>query len=265
VNRINITKQILGLLIIILLSACSSHKKISYVQDVENGYSMPINQVEEATITLGDWLSIIVSSKDSELIQMFNLPIVNNSLGTNSVNSSSANRVSGYLVDEKGYIDFPQLGKIKVEGLKIDQLSAYIKKNIIDNGYVNDPIVTTQFMSFKVSVIGEVARPGTQFSPTGRLSILEALSMAGDLTIYGKRENIKIIRERNGVRTIASIDIRSQELFNSPYYYLLQNDVIYVEPNKTKAGQREINQNRTVGTFVSVISLLASLSVLIFK
>ncbi|MGL5895117.1 MAG: polysaccharide biosynthesis/export family protein [Bacteroidales bacterium] len=258
----NITERICGLLIIILLSACSSHKKISYIQDVEYGYSMPINQVEEATITLGDWLSIIVSSKDSELIQMFNLPIVNNSLG---INTSNANRVSGYLVDERGYIDYPQLGKIKVEGLKINQLSEYIKRNIIDHGYVNDPVVTTQFMSFKVSVIGEVTRPGTISSPTGRLSLLEALSMAGDLTIYGKRENVKIIRERNGVRTIASIDIRSQDIFNSPYYYLLQNDVIYVEPNKTKAGQREINQNRTVGTFVSVISLLASLSVLIFK
>lgn len=250
--------------LITLLSSCASQKKVSYLQDIQAEYSMKIQQ-QDAAIQAGDWISIIVSSKDGELAQMFNLPIVNNAIAGNGTYSGGANRISGYLVNDDGCIDFPQLGTVKIQGLTLTEISALIKKKLIDGGYINDPTVTSQYMNFKISVMGEVVRPGTFNVFSGKITLLEALSMAGDMTIYGKRENVKVIREENGERKIVSLDLRSKEIFSSPYYYLHQNDIVYVEPNKVRAGQREINQNRTWGTFASIISVLTSLSILIFK
>ncbi|WP_321332901.1 polysaccharide biosynthesis/export family protein [uncultured Bacteroides sp.] len=259
-------KQIFYILIVItLFSSCTSQKQISYLQDIQGDYSMKIGQKQDATVQTGDWMSIIISSKDAELAQMFNLPIVSNSIVGNEIYSGGTNRVSGYLVDENGYIDFPQLGSIKIQGMTLIEISSLIKRKLIDRGYLNDPTVTTQYMNFKISVMGEVAHPGTFSISTGRITLLEALSMAGDLTIFGKRENVKVIREENGIRNVVNMDLRSKKIFNSPYFYLHQNDMVYVEPNKVRAGQREINQNRSIGTFASIISVLISLSVLIFK
>lgn len=253
------------LLVILLFTSCVSQKKISYLQDIPDAYSSTIGKRQKAVIRPGDWLSILISSKDFELAQMFNLPIITNSLTGNGIATGGTNRISGYLVDENGCIDFPQLGTLEIKGLTLAELSAFIKEKIMAGGYINDPIATVQYMNFYVSVMGEVARPGVFNASTGRITLLEALSMAGDLTIYGKRENVMVIREENGERTVASVDFRSKQIFSSPYYYLQQNDVVYVEPNKVKAGQSEINQNRTWGTFASIISVLVSLSVLIFK
>jgi polysaccharide export outer membrane protein len=133
---------------------------------------------------------------------------------------------------------------------------------------VNDAVVTVQFLNFKVSVMGEVVRPGTFEVDSDRITLLDALSLAGDMTIYGRRDNVRVIREENGERTVAIVDLRSRNLMNSPYYYLKQNDIVYVEPNKARAGQREINQNRSVSTFASILSVLASLAslaVVIFR
>ena len=248
-----------------LLTSCASQKKIAYLQDIPETYSTSIHQQKDAIVRAGDWISIVVNSKDAELAQMFNLPIVSSSMVGNGIYTGGTNRVSGYLVDGSGHIDFPQLGTIVIKDLTLVELSALIKKKLVDGGYINDPVITAQYMNFNVSVMGEVNKPGTFSASTGRVTILEALSMAGDLTIYGKRENVKVIREENGERKVVSLDLRSKEIFSSPYYYLHQNDVVYVEPNKVKAGQREINQNRTWGTFASIISVLVSLSVLIFK
>ncbi len=255
---------ILPFFVLFLLTSCASQKKIVYLQDIPETYSASIDQQSNAAIRTGDWISIIVNSKDAELAQMFNLPVVSSPMVGTGI-YSGANRISGYLVDDAGCIDFPQLGTIQVKDLTLVQLSALIKKKLINGGYINDPIITAQYMNFNVSVMGEVNKPGTFSSSTGRITIFEALSMAGDLTIYGKRENVKIIREENGKRKVVSLDLRSKNIFSSPCYYLHQNDVVYVEPNEVKAGQREINQNRTWGTFASVVSMLVSLSVLIFK
>ncbi len=252
------------ILVLFLLTSCTSQRKIAYLQDIPETFSESISQQSNAVVRTGDWISIIVNSKDSELAQMFNLPIVNNSIVGSGVYSGS-NRISGYLVDDAGCIDFPQLGTILIKDLTLMELSALIKKKIIGGGYINDPIITAQYINFNISVMGEVNKPGTFSASTGRITILEALSMAGDLTIYGKRENVKVIREENGQRRVVTLDLRSKELFSSPCYYLHQNDVVYIEPNKVKAGQREINQNRTWGTFASVVSMLASLSLLIFR
>lgn len=256
---------IFSFLVILLFASCVSQKKISYLQDIPDTYSEAIGKEKDAVIRPGDWLLILISSKDFELAQMFNLPVVTNSLTGSGIATGGTNRISGYLVDEKGCIDFPQLGSLEIKGLTLSQLSAMIKNKLIAGGYINDPVATAQYMNYNISVVGEVARPGMFNASDGRITILEALSMAGDLTIYGKRDNVKVIREENGKRTVATLDLRSKRIFTSPYYYLQQNDVVYVEPNKAKAGQSEINQNRTWGTFASIISVLVSLSVLVFK
>ena len=171
---------------------------------------------------------------------------------------SGQHRVLGYLVDANGYIDFPLLGPIKAAGLTRLQLTDLIKDKLVKGDLLKDPIVTVQFLNFKISVIGEVTRPGS-FSITGdRVTLLEALSMAGDLTIYGKRDRVAVIREKDGIRTIQYHDLRSSDIFESPYYYLQQNDIVYVEPNKAKSGQSGINQNNSVGVWLSAVSVLAS-------
>lgn len=247
-----------------LLAGCASQKEIVYFQDVLENYEEVLQQGTDIRITTDDLLSIMVNSKNPELVQMLNMPMVAHQI-TASGYSSAQQKVLGYLVDKDGNIDFPQIGKMNVLGLTRYELSDKIKQTLIAKGLVNDPIVTVQFLNFKVSVIGEVNRPGEYDVVSDRITILDALSRAGDLTIYGRRDNVKIIREENGKRIIATVDLRSKELLNSPYFYLKQNDVVYVEPNKARAGQREINQNRSISTFSSIISVMISIAVLIFK
>lgn len=229
------------------------------MQDVTRNYRQTIEQNYDVRINSDDLLSIMVNSKDPELVQMFNLPMVSYQV-TSMGYLGGQQRMLGYLVDKKGNINFPQLGEINVRGLTRFELSERISKELKDKGLVNDAVVTVQFLNFKVSVMGEVLRPGTFDVDSDRITLLDALSKAGDLTIYGRRDNVKVIREENGERTVAIVDLRSKKLMDSPYYYLKQNDIVYVEPNKARAGQREINQNRSVATFTSIMSLLTSLA-----
>ncbi|WP_293753652.1 polysaccharide biosynthesis/export family protein, partial [uncultured Parabacteroides sp.] len=211
---------------------------------------------------LDDLLAIMLTSRDPELALPFNMPMITYQLGSTS---GGQQRVLGYLVDTNGDIDFPILGQIHAEGLTRMQLTELIKNKLIEGDLIKDPIVTVQFLNFKISVMGEVGRPGSFTISGDRITLLEALSMAGDLTIYGRRDRVGVIRENNGKRTILFHDLRSADIFNSPCYYLQQNDIVYVEPNKAKAGQSSINQNNSIGVWVSVISLLTTIAVLIFK
>ncbi len=245
-----------------LLVGCGTVKKTIYFQDVEDGVVQNIPQAYEVKIHKDDLLSIVVNSTNPELAVPFNQPVVSYQIGGNPYGQAT---VLGYLVDAKGSIDFPILGNIQVEGMTRNELTEYIKNEIIAGKYIKDPIVTVKFLNFKVSVMGEVARPGSFTINGDRVTLLEALSMAGDLTIYGRRDRVAVIREENGVRNLKYHDLRSASVFESPYYYLQQNDIIYVEPNKRKAQQSEINQNNSVGTWVSIASLLTSMAVLIWK
>lgn len=246
----------------LLFSSCGSVKKTVYFQDVDQETVQDISLKYEVHILKDDLLSIVVNSTNPELAVPFNAPVVSHQIGGNPYGQAT---VLGYLVDSDGYIDYPILGRIKVEGMTRNELTTFIKKRIIEEKYINDPIVSVSFLNFKVSVMGEVGRPGT-FSVTGdRITLLEALSMAGDLTIYGKRDRVAVIRENNGVRTMRYMDLRSAQIFESPFYYLQQNDIVYVEPNKRKAQQSDINQNNSVGTWISIASLLTSMAVLIWK
>ena len=246
----------------VFFTACTSTKKIIYLQDVVPLKQQEIEQKYEVIIHGDDLLAIMVNSRDPELALPFNMPMVSYQLGSNT---GGQQRVLGYLVDTNGNIDFPILGEIHVEGLTRMQLTELIKNKLIEGDLIKDPIVTVQFLNFKISVMGEVGRPGSFTIPGDRITLLEALSMAGDLTIYGRRDRVGVIRENNGKRTILFHDLRSADIFNSPCYYLQQNDIVYVEPNKAKSGQSSINQNNSIGVWVSVISLLTTIAVLIFK
>ena len=250
---------------VILFSACNSTKEVVYLQDVVPLKQQDIERKYEVFIHEDDLLSIMVNSKDPELALPFNMPLVTYQIGSESPGQQ---RVLGYLVDTNGDIDFPILGKIHVAGLSRLELRDLIKEKLISGDYIKDPVVTVQFLNYKVSVMGEVARPGSFMITGDRITLLEALSMAGDLTIYGRRDRVAVIREENGKRTILFHDLRSSEIFTSPCYYLQQNDIVYVEPNKAKAGQRDINQNNSVSVWLSAVSVLAavaSLLVTVFK
>jgi polysaccharide export outer membrane protein len=216
-----------------------------------------IAQNYEMIIHRDDLLAIMVNSKDPELAMPFNMPLVTYQLGSTG-GSYGQQRVLGYLVDAAGEIDFPILGMIKAEGLTRMQLKSLIKERLIRDDLIKDPVVTIQFMNFKISVMGEVSRPGTFTVSSDRITLLEALSMAGDLTIYGKRDRVGVIREHNGQRTVRFHDLRSADLLQSPCYYLQQNDIVYVEPNRARAGQSAINQNNSVGVWLSAVSILTS-------
>ena len=246
----------------VFFTACTSTKKIIYLQDVVPLKQQEIEQKYEVIIHGDDLLAIMVNSRDPELALPFNMPMVSYQLGSNA---GGQQRVLGYLVDTNGNIDFPILGEIHVEGLTRMQLTELIKNKLIEGDLIKDPIVTVQFLNFKISVMGEVGRPGSLTISGDRITLLEALSMAGDLTIYGRRDRVGVIRDNNGKRTILFHDLRSADIFNSPCYYLQQNDIVYVEPNKAKSGQSSINQNNSIGVWVSVISLLTTIAVLIFK
>ena len=246
----------------VFFTACTSTKKIIYLQDVVPLKQQEIEQKYEVIIHGDDLLAIMVNSRDPELALPFNMPMVSYQLGSKA---GGQQRVLGYLVDTNGNIDFPILGEIHLEGLTRMQLTELIKNKLIEGDLIKDPIVTVQFLNFKISVMGEVGRPGSFTISGDRITLLEALSMAGDLTIYGRRDRVGVIRENNGKRTILFHDLRSADIFNSPCYYLQQNDIVYVEPNKAKSGQSSINQNNSIGVWVSVISLLTTIAVLIFK
>ena len=221
-----------------------------------------IEQKYEVYVHNDDLLAIMVNSKNPELALLFNMPMVSYQLGSGSTNSGSQ-RVLGYLVDGNGDIDFPILGKLHVAGLTRMQLTEMIKQRLIEGDLIKDPIVTVQFLNYKVSVMGEVNRPGSFNISGDRITLLEALSMAGDLTIYGRRDRVAVIREKDGKRTILMHDLRSSDIFNSPCYYLQQNDIVYVEPNKAKAEQTDINQNKSLGVWFGAISALVSIASLI--
>lgn len=252
--------QVMSLLLLMSLISCKTTKDVVYLQDVVPYKATDIEQKFEVLIHEDDLLGILVNSKDKELVVPFNMPMVSYQIGSESYGQQ---RLLGYLVDVNGDIDFPVLGKIHVVGLTRLQLKEMIKKRLIDEDLVKDPVVTVQFLNYKVSVIGEVARPGSFTIAGDRITLLEALSMAGDLTIYGRRDRVAVIREKDGKRKVLFHDLRSSDFFSSPCYYLQQNDIVYVEPNRAKSQQSGINQNNSASVWLSAVSVLAAIASLI--
>lgn len=249
----------------LLLSSCATVKDIAYFQNKVVDHPEKIDKHAGIVIQPKDQLSIVVSSRNPELVAMFNLPVISYQAGSEWVTSGSQQRLMGYVVDNDGKIDFPVLGTLEVAGLTRWELSEMIKKQLLDQKLLSDAVVTVEFMNFKVSVIGEVSSPGTYTIQGDKVTVLQAISMARDLTIFGERENVCVIRERNGERTIYEINLCDVDLFKSPAYYLQQNDIVYVQPNKNKARQSTVDDKglRMTSIFVSGGSLLVSLASLI--
>lgn len=255
-----------GLLIFILLVAtsCVSSKKMVYLQGADYLKDNP-QEVEhkfELKIQPDDQLAISISSKDKELIEPFN----NNTLiGSGSMigGSNQSNMQAGiayFQVDKDGFIEFPVLGKLKAVGLTRVQFAKVLNDQLISLDYIKDPMVSVKIMSFKVTVLGEVKSPGVQNITGERVTILEALGMAGDLLPSGKRQNIMVLREEDGIRKTHMVDLTSgYDVLNSSCYYLQQNDVIYVEPNSAI----KVKGSGTMSTLLSTTSLVSILASLV--
>ena len=251
----------------LLASSCAAPQNIAYFQNKVVDQPEKIDKHSGIVIQPKDMLSIVVSSRNPELVVMFNLPVVSYQAGSEVVQGSYNQRLMGYVVDNNGYIDFPVLGPIKVAGLTRWELSELIKGKLINDGYLTDAVVTVEFMNFKISVLGEVNSPGTYSIEGDKVTILQAISLAKDLTIFGLRENVSVVRERDGERTIYQVDLTNVDLFNSPAYYLQQNDIVYVEPSKIRARQSTTDDKalRMTSIFVSSGSLLVSVATLIIN
>ena len=262
-----IVRNILILATLALLTSCGASKKVAYFQDLSDGMTEEVLNDLEIRLRPGDKISIMVNSKDPALSNLFNLPYSPRRIG--EVNSSFATGTSynqgvlGYTIDERGQIDFPVLGLIDVTGRTRDEVAKYIKDKLTKGNLVKDPVVTVDYMNLTVSVLGEVAKPGRFAIDKDRITILDALSMAGDMTIQGRRENVKVIREVGDERKVFEIDLNSgYQLYASPAYCLQQNDIVYVEPNKRKARETTVNGNtvQSASFWVSIATALVSIT-----
>ena len=260
-----------GLLVIavlFMLSSCDVSKRITYFQDIQDYQIGSTTEKPNPEIRLRpeDKISIIVNTKVPELTALFNLPYTTRVLGaqTEQVSSSSSYGTSGYIVKADGTIDFPVLGLIQAAGKTRDELSEYIKAELINRNLVNDPVVTVEFVNLQFSVMGEVKVPGSYKITRDHITLLDALSMAGDLNINGRRDNVLVLRPNaSGKLTAYLVDMRSfDEVQRSPAYYIHQNDYIYVEPNKKRANESTVNANtvQSASFWISVVSLLASVA-----
>lgn len=248
--------------LVLVLASCGTEKKIVYFQDLTDT-TTTITGVKNIVLQPQDQISIVVSCKDPEIAALFNLTRFQIRAGAADLRSSYNNGdIAGYTLDANGNIDFPQVGLLHVASLTKSEVAALVKNTLIERELVKDPVVTVEFMNLYYSVLGEIKTPGRYAISKDHMTILEALSTAGDLTITGRRDNIQVIREINGVRNTYAVDMRSKDIFNSPVYYIQQNDVIYIEPNKMRVGQSTINENsiKSVSMWVSISSFLVTLA-----
>lgn len=251
---------------IFLLSSCHTSKNVVYVQNA--GVPIDLNKsvlpsLPELVVKNGDMLLITVSTVSPEASVPFNPPLITDpSRVVNVVSTTNSPTPLSYLVDDRGFITFPVIGKVLVSGLSRLQIEDLIKTSIYPRFIKEDPIITVRLTNYRISVLGEVIRPGVITTYNDRISIFEALALSGDLTIYGQRDNVLLIREDlKGKRETYRIDLRDKKLIESPYFYLQQNDVLYVQPNPSKTRSSSIGTGEyllftVVGSLISVTSLL---------
>ena len=241
---------------VVLINSCASSEKIVYFQDIEGQVVNDTLINFEPEIQFGDILAINVSAIEAEAAIPFNL------YETPNISERFSNpKPLTYLVNIDGHIHFPVIGNLNVGGLTTKQIVDKLTSLLVD--YIKNPIINIRLVNFKVSVLGEVKTPGSYTVSNERITIIEALGLAGDLTIHGKRESVLLVRELDGKRTFVTIDLTNKKLFNSPYYYLAQNDVIYVAPNKTKVNASVVGTN--TGVIVSSVSILITLLALLIR
>ena len=269
------------LLVLPLLFVSCHTKEIAYISDAQRDSAQDILAVYTATILPGDQLYIYVESKTPESVIPFNqethkVTLTGSSLeyldtlrrgvidqSKSNISSESQQyvaEVEGYFVSEKGTINFPILGQLSVVGITQDSLKHYLEQRLKEDGYVIDPVVTTKLLNFRVTVVGEVRAPQQIHVPGTRLTILEALAICGDITDYGQRENVVIMRDENGQKTLGEVDLTKKEMLDSPYYYLHNNDVVYIEPNDRQKRMSDRNDDipRYISMAVSVGNIIIS-------
>lgn len=253
-------KRLIYILFIgVFATSCSSQRNLSYFADLPDStdFQSAIIKTHEPKIQEGDILSIMVSSLDPASNAMFNTGALQaSSTLTNREGATTNLAKEGYLVGNDGNVNFPIIGKIQLKGLTLTQAHEKMEQELIK--YVKEPIVNVRYLNFKVTVIGEVQRPLTFTVANDRINVLEALGLAGDMTVYGKRKNVLVIREEDGERNMVRLDFTSKDVFNSPYFYLKQNDIVYVEPSHLKdpSGDRTLRVISTIATVITAASLL---------
>ena len=251
-------KKFITLIIIVgLLFSCASKEDVVYFQGMDGSDNSIGLDNYSPTYHVDDELVIIVNALDAEAARPFNKASV--SVSTNILEARGRERIQTYRVDSDGNIDFPVLGEISIAGMNREQATKMLQEKLSD--YIKNPIVDITTVNYRVTILGEVSRPGTYNATNERITILEALSLAGDLTIYGERENVLVIQDYDGKKTYTRVNLKSNELFDSPVYYLSQNDVVYVEPNKTQAKSSSIGPS--TGVIFSTLGLLLSTTALI--
>lgn len=255
----------------LVLFSCKSRKDIVYMQNIEQLANEASIKRVQSTIQPDDQLLIYVTAKDMSVTAPFNQSVstdanesrVAYSQPSSNMPTSGQSTLSGvaYTVYPDGYIDFPVLGKIETNGKTIENLKDELVQKL--KRYIINPTVSVRYGNYRVTVLGEVNRPGEYVIPNGRTTLLNTLGLAGDLTIYGKRDNVLIVREEDGVRTQAYINLTDANFINSPYYYLKQNDVVYVVPNKIKEDSSRFGAQ--TGIYISVASVILGLLTLIVR
>jgi len=253
------TSIIIALFAIMLCASCATTQEISYFQDepLANYEELEINT--DVVYKTNDKLSIIVSSIDPIAAKPFNLPTFSEGQSITVIQGSQ--KMQTYLVDKNGNIDFPVLGQLKIGGLARTEATEFLKEKLSE--YLKDPIVNIRIVNFTITILGEVNSPGTFILEDEKVSLSEALGYAGDLTIHGRRDNVLLIRDNNGKKQYAQFDLTSIKVLNSQNYYLAQDDVIYVTPNKAKVRSASYNQNSAVT--ISTASVLVALIAIFVK
>ena len=255
------SRRILIFLVFLIASSCTSTKRLVYLSDLPAAGTSTesINNRVELKIQPDDLLSITVNSLNPESNVLFNSGVLQTVGGTGSA-AVTTHASEGYLVDKNGDINFPVLGKIHLLGMTKEQatdiLTTEIKKS------VKNPIINIKFLNFRITILGEVNHPSSFSVSSERINVLEAIGLAGDLTVYGRRDNILVIREANGVRTTERVNLLSTSALDSPIYYLQQNDIVYVEPAKVKALQSS-NSSFFLPLIAFSVSLLSTLAIII--
>lgn len=245
-----------------LLSSCTTPKNVTYFQDVPDTLRqkmVALSAYYTPVIQPDDILQVSIQTLDPAATALLSQPNTANwpAMGANAAgstgNTSSAN-VTGFLVDKDGYVILPLIGKVLGKGRTTDQIRDEIRTKAAE--FYKDPVVTVRFANFKITVLGEVARPSTYVMPNEKVTLLDAIGIAGDLTIFGRRENVMLIRDNNGQKEFARFNLNNSNIFTSPYFYLRQGDVVYVEPNKAKVASTDIAQVRRLSILATALSLL---------
>lgn len=270
-QRYNLMKKfflpIVVLTMVVLLGSCSSGKDVPYFQNIDEISLAGSKGLYDAKIMPKDMLTITVSTTDPAAAAPFNLS-VGNTVGASGQLSNGAGNLQGYLVDNDGNINFPVIGHMHVQGMTKSQCQDMIREKLLPYmAATENPIVTVRMSSYRVTVTGEVNRPGVIPVSTEKMSIVEALAQAGDLTVYGKRDNIMLIREdETGQKKMVRLNMNDANLINSPYYYLQQNDIIYVQPNSVKAKNAGVGPSTTLWfSFIGIVTSISSLLVNILR